>query len=93
MVGVITDLNKEAQFSFKKPNSVCYNGFDGSICEQDKQSYVTVKPKEGTRLRTVVDMTLAQVEWYIMGGELSRMFIGKAMIPPVMTKQPLYPYF
>jgi hypothetical protein len=28
-----------------------------------------------------------------MGGELIRTFIGKALIPPSMTKQALYPYF
>jgi hypothetical protein len=68
VVGLISDKNKEEQFSFKKMNSVCYNGYDGSICEQDRQSYVAVKPKEGHRLRTVVDMGSAQVEWYVMGG-------------------------
>ena len=93
VVGLITDKNKDEQFSFKRLNSVCYNGYDGSICEQDRQSYVTIKPKEGNRLRTVVDMTLSQIEWYIMGGELSRTFIGKAYIPPSMAKQSLYPYF
>lgn len=93
VVGIISEKNKEEQFSFKKMNSVCYNGYDGSICEQDRQSYVTVKPKEGNRLRTVVDMTLAQVEWYIMGGELLRTLIGKATIPASMLKQHLYPYF
>ena len=45
VVGVITEKNKEEQFSFKKVNCVCYNGYDGSICEQDKQTYVNVKPK------------------------------------------------
>lgn len=61
VVGLITDKNKDEQFSFKRLNSVCYNGYDGSICEQDRQSYVTIKPKEGNRLRTVVDMTLCQI--------------------------------
>lgn len=68
VVGVITDKNKDEQFSFKKMNCVCYNGYDGSICEQDKQRYVNIKPKEGNKLRTVIDMSLMQIEWYMMGG-------------------------
>jgi hypothetical protein len=93
VVGVVTDKNKEEQFSFKKNNCVCYNGYDGSICEQEKQSYVTIKPKEGNKLRTVVDMSMGQVEWFIMGGDMIKTLIGRANIPNCMTKQSLYPYF
>jgi hypothetical protein len=93
VVGVITDKNKEEQFSFKKMNCVCYNGYDGSICEQDKQRYVTIKPKEGNKLRTVVDMTLSQIEWYIIGGESIKTLIGKASIPASISKQTVLPYF
>lgn len=92
-MGVITDKNKEEQFSFKKMNCVCYNGYDGSICEQDKQRYVTIKPKEGNKLRTVVDMTLSQIEWYIIGGESIKTLIGKASIPASISKQTVLPYF
>jgi hypothetical protein len=93
VVGVITDKNKDEQFSFKKMNCVCYNGYDGSICEQERQKYVNVKPKEGNKIRTVVDMTTGSIEWHIMGGELQRNLIGRACIPLSMIKQPLYPYF
>jgi len=93
VVGIITDKNKDEQFSFKKMNCVCYNGYDGSICEQDKQKYVNFKPKDNTKLRTVVDMTQGQVEWFIMGGEARKCSIGQANIPSTMIKQPLFPYF
>jgi|LakMenEpi03Aug12_release.lakeMendotaPanAssembly.Ray.scaffolds.fasta_scaffold90675_5 hypothetical protein len=74
-------------------NCVCYNGYDGSICEQDKQRYVTIKPKEGNKLRTVVDMTLSQIEWYIIGGESIKTLIGKASVPASISKQTVFPYF
>ena len=40
----------------EKMNCVCYNGYDGSICEQEKQKYVNVKPRQEKSIRTVVDM-------------------------------------
>lgn len=76
VVGLITDKNKEEQFSFKKMNCVCYNGYDGSICEQDKQKYVSLKPKENHKIRTVVDLPALRIEWFIVGGEMSKMPIG-----------------
>lgn len=93
VVGVITDKNKDEQFSFKKMNCVCYNGYDGSICEQDKHKYVTLKPKENHKIRTVVDLANLKIEWLIIGGELSKIPIGSAAIPATMVKQPLFPYF
>jgi hypothetical protein len=56
VLGVISDKSKDEQFSFKKMNCVCYNGYDGSICEQEKQKYVNVKPRQEKSIRTVVDM-------------------------------------
>lgn len=93
VVGIITDKNKDEQFSFKKMNCVCYNGYDGSICEQDKQKYVSLKPKENHKIRTVVDLNNFRIEWFIMGGELSKFPIGSANIPVTMIKQSLFPYF
>lgn len=93
VVGVITEKCKEEQFSFKKMNCICYNGYDGSICEEDRQKYVNFKPKEGNRIRTLVDMANSRVDWYIMDGNQVRNHIGSAVIPPSMLKQPLFPYF
>jgi hypothetical protein len=96
VVGVISDKSKDEQFSFKKPNCVCYNGYDGSICEQEKQRLVDCKPREGQRIRTVVDLvdpSNATVSWYLMGGEQGTHAIGTAAIPPSMAKLPLFPYF
>jgi hypothetical protein len=56
VVGVISERKKDDQFSFKKLNCLCYNGYDGSVCEQEKIKYVGIKPKEGNRIRTVVDI-------------------------------------
>ena len=93
MLGVITDKSKEEQFSFKKMNCICYNGYDGSICEQDKQKYVNIKPKEGNKIRTVIDMDKALISWFIIGTELRKVPIGEAEIPSAMMRQPLFPYF
>jgi len=93
VVGVITEKCKDEQFSFKKMNCVCYNGYDGSICEEDRQKYVTFKPKEGNRIRTMVDLGCARVDWFIMEGSHSKVHIGTASIPASMLKQPLFPYF
>lgn len=93
VVGVITDKNKEEQFSFKRSNCICYNGYDGSVCEQDKTIYVGYKPKENNKIRTVVDVSQSLVEFYLIGGDAPKESIGKAHIPPSMAKQPLYPYF
>jgi hypothetical protein len=40
----------------------------------------------------MVDMTLSQLEWFILGDDGSCL-IGKANIPAGMSKQSIYPFF
>lgn len=74
-------------------NCICYNGYDGSICVQDRQKYVNVKPRESNKIRTVVDMDNNLVLWFIMGGEKNGLLVGNAEIPPSILKMDLFPYF
>jgi hypothetical protein len=38
-------------------------------------------------------MTVGRIDWYILGGEVSKDAIGSAAISPSMSKQALFPYF
>lgn len=92
VVGVITDKLIEEQSSFKKIDCVCYNGHDGSICEQEKQKFVGIRPKDGNKIRTVIDVTQTIIEWHLIGND-AKCLIGKAVLPETMSKQFLYPFF
>jgi len=55
-VGIICDKNKDEDFSCSKVNCVCYNGFDGSIWEGEKQKFVKLKTKDGIKIKIVVNL-------------------------------------
>ena len=91
VVGLVTEKNREHQFSWKHANCLCYNGYDGSFCEESKQTYGFPKPKEGQRIRTIVDMDVPCIEWVVMSHE-GRKRVGPAAIPAAMLRQTLIPY-
>jgi hypothetical protein len=56
-VGIIGDNSKNDNFSCGKTNCVCYNGFEGSIWEGERQRSVKIKSKEGNKIKTVINVT------------------------------------